>query len=311
MSSLGIGAIALAVSLSTATPAPEPPRAEDALTARLLPLIEAHRGKVAVAVKHLGTGESFSYHATDPMPTASLIKFPVMVEVYRQAAAGRVDLDRPVTLREEDKVPGSGILTPHFSAGATFPLRDAVRLMIAFSDNTATNLVLDRIGLDATSRTMEELGYPNTKIHAKVYRRDTSVSPERSRRFGLGSTTAAEMIRLCEALDRRELVSAGASAAMLEHLRACDDHAKFPRWLPPGTPVAFKTGSVDAARTAAGIVYSPAGPIALCVLTGENEDRRWSAENAGDRLCAEVARAAYEHFNPGAGAMPVAGPATR
>jgi beta-lactamase class A len=311
MRSLGVGAIALAVSLSTAPRAPDPPRGEPALARRLLPLIEAHRGKVAVAVKHLGTGESFSYHADEAMPTASLIKLAVMVEVYRQAAAGRVVLGRPVTLREEDKVPGSGILTPHFSAGATFPLRDAVRLMIAFSDNTATNLVLDRIGLDATSRAMETLGCPNTKIYAKVFRRDTSVDPERSRRFGLGSTTAAEMVRLCEALHRRELVSAEAGAAMLEHLGACDDRAKFPRFLPPGTPVAFKTGSVDAARTAAGIVSSPAGPIALCVLTSENEDRRWSAENAGDRLCAEVARAAYEYFNPGTAAAPVAGPATR
>ena len=116
--------------------------------------------------------------------------------------------------------------------------------MIAFSDNTATNLVLDAIGLGATAATMEAMGYPNTKIHSKVFRRDTSVFPERSKQFGLGSTTAAEMIRLCEQLHHKRLVSPSASEAMLEHMRACDDKDKFPRFLPPGTKLAFKTGSL-------------------------------------------------------------------
>src|SRR5207248_8852181 len=139
--------------------------------------------------KNLASGETFLYHADEPMPTASLIKLPVMVEAYRQAAEKTVDLDAKVTLKDADKVPGSGILTSHFSAGASFPLVDAVHLMIVYSDNTATNLVLDVIGIGATAATMETMGYPNTKIHAKVFRRDTSVFPERSKQFGLGITT--------------------------------------------------------------------------------------------------------------------------
>jgi beta-lactamase class A len=262
-----------------------------------MPLIRAHKGKVAVAVKHLGTGESFEYHAADVMPTASLIKFPVMIETYRQAAGKQVNLDAVVVLKKQDKVPGSGVLTHHFTEGATFKLRDAVRLMIAFSDNTATNLVLDAIGIGATAATMEKLGYANTKIHSKVFRRNTSVFPDRSRRFGLGSTTADEMIRLCEAVERKQLVSAPACVEMLEHLRACEDKDKFPRFLPPGTTVAFKTGSLDQTRTAAGIIEWPKGPVALCVLSHENEDKRWVADNAGNRLCAEVARTVYDHFD--------------
>ncbi len=269
---------------------------DDSLEARLRPLIEAHKGTVAVSVKNLETGESFAYRADEPMPTASLIKFPVMVEAYRQADEGKVDLDAMVTLREEDKVPGSGILTEHFSPGASFSLRDAIHLMIVYSDNTATNLVLDRIGIGSTGETMEKLGCPNTKIHAKVFRRDTSIAPDRSEKFGLGSTTAAEMVRLCEALHRRELVTREASEAMYKHMLACDDKDKFPRFLPPGTKVAFKTGSVNASRTAAGIIETPGGPVALCVMTDQNEDRRWVADNAGNRLCAEVARSVYDHF---------------
>ena len=122
--------------------------------------------------------------------------------------------------------------------------------------------MLDAIGIGSTAATMEKMGYPNTKIHSKVFRRDTSVFPERSKQFGLGSTTAAEMVRLCEALHSKELVSPEASEAMLKHMRACDDKDKFPRFLPPGTKVAFKTGSLDATRTAAGIIECAQGPVA-------------------------------------------------
>ncbi|MGO9914242.1 MAG: serine hydrolase [Isosphaeraceae bacterium] len=267
------------------------------LEGRLLPLVRAHKGKAAVAVKHLGSGETFEYHAGDVMPTASLIKFPVMIEAYRQAGEKQVDLDSTIILRKRDMVGGSGILTYHLSEGSTLKLRDAVRLMIAFSDNTATNLVLDAIGIGATAATMEKLGYPNTKIHSKVFRRDTSVFPERSKQFGLGSTTPLEMVRLCAAVYRKQILSPQACDAMLAHLRACEDKDKFPRFLPPGTRVAFKTGSLDETRTAAGIIECPGGPVALCVMTSENQDKRWVADNAGNRLCAEIARAVYDQFD--------------
>lgn len=294
--SLCLFAAALAVPPALAAAGDEPPAPATTLATRLQPLIDAHQGRVAVAVKNLKTGEAFAYHDAEPMPTASLIKFPVMVEAYRQAGQGRLDLAKTLTLKAADKVPGSGVLTDHFSDGATFPLVDAVHLMIVFSDNTATNLVLDQVGLKSTADTMEALGYPETKVHSKVFRRDTSVFPERSKTFGLGSTTAAEMVRLFEALWKRELVSPEASEAMLKHLRACDDKDKFPRFLPPGAKLAFKTGSLDAAKTAAGVIECGAGPAAVCVLTDHNDDRRWVPDNAGNRLCAEVAREVFAQF---------------
>src|SRR5258708_7303594 len=132
---------------------------EPTLEARLAPLAKAHQGKVAIAVKHLNTGETYLLNADEPMPTASLIKFPVMIEVYQQVADGQIKFTDTVTLRSEDKVPGSGVLTNNFSDGVTFPLRDAMCLMISVSDNTATNLVLDKIGIGATAKRMEEWGY--------------------------------------------------------------------------------------------------------------------------------------------------------
>ena len=282
---------ALAAVALCAAPAP----AAD-LEARIAPLAKGHKGKVAVAVKHLTTGESYYLGADTVMPTASLIKLPVMVETYWQADEKKVKLDTKLTLKKEDKVPGSGILTPHFSDGATFPLKDGVRLMIVFSDNTATNMVLDQIGLPAANKRMTALGLKETRVNAKVFRADTRIDQERGKKYGLGSTTAREMVQLLEMIDAGKVVSREACAEMLGHLKACDDKEKMTRFLPAGTAVAHKTGSVNASKTAAGIMYLKSGPVAVCVLTTDNDDQRWVADNAAQVLIGKIAKEVYDHF---------------
>jgi beta-lactamase class A len=265
---------------------------------RLAPLAKAHMGKVAIAVKHLDTGETYYLNADEVMPTASLIKVAVLIEAYQQADEGKVKLTDTVTLRESDKVPGSGILTTHFSEGTSLTLRDAVRLMIAFSDNTATNLVLDKLGIKAVNARMEAWGLPNTKINAKVFRGSTtSVDPARTKRYGLGSTTAREMVKLMEELQTGTRTRPPLKQAILRHLRTNEDKDKFTRLLPPGTKVVHKDGAVNDARTDAGLIETPTGMVAVCVLTDGNDDRRWVRDNAGNLLCARVAREVYDHFS--------------
>ena len=267
------------------------------LEKRLAPLAKDHKGQVAIAVKHLDSGESFFLYADEPMPTASLIKLAVMVETYCQAEEGKIKLTEAVALTKEDMVPGSGVLTEHFSPGASFCLRDAVRLMIVFSDNTATNLVLDRVGIKNVNARMASLKLPETRINAKVFKSSTtSVDPERSKRFGLGSTTAREEVTLLELIHRGKVASAKACADMLSHLKKCEDKDKFPRFLPSDVAVAHKTGSVNEVRTDAGIMYLKQGPVALCVLTAKNEDKSWKPDNAGNLLCAKVANTVYDVF---------------
>ena len=125
---------------------------------------------MAIAVKNLKTGETYEYKADRPMPTASLIKLPVMIAAYEAIDKGKLKLDDMIELKKDDQVPGSGILTSHFSPGTKISLRDAIHLMIVYSDNTATNLVLDKLGLPATNECMERLGCPETKINSKVFR---------------------------------------------------------------------------------------------------------------------------------------------
>ena len=268
------------------------------LESRLAPLIAAHEGKVAVGVKNLTTGETWYHEGDAVMPTASLIKVAVMIDAYMQADEGKLNLRDKLTLRDADKVPGSGLLSQHFSDGTTFPLRDAIRLMIAVSDNTATNLVLDKVGIENVNKRMADWGCPQTRINAKVFRGSTtSIDKARTAKYGLGSTTAKEMVRLFEKIQTNDGVRPALKLAMLEHLKKNDDKDKFTRLLPPGVAVAHKDGAVSDARTDAGILYTPGGIIVICVLTTENKDRRWVADNAGNLLCAKVAREVHDHYN--------------
>ena len=282
-------------------PAVAPPAADQppsVLAARLTALAKAHKGKVAIAVKHLENGETFYLNADAVMPTCSLIKLPVLIETYLQADEGKFNLTDKAALKDADRVPGSGILTYHFSEGATLSVRDLVRLMIAFSDNTATNMVIDKVGIAAVNKRMADWGLEETRLNAKVFRGGTtSVNPARTKRYGLGSTTAREMVRLLDELMLGERVRPALKQAILQHLRKNEDKDKFPRLLPAGTTVVHKDGAVSNARTDAGLLFTPHGVIAVCVLTDRNADQRWASDNAGNLLCARVARAVCDYFN--------------
>ena len=278
--------------------APELPAHAQSLSERIEPLIAKHQGTVCVAIKHLATGETFFHRPQEVVPTASLIKFPVMIEYYRQVDAGKLSGDRMVTLTQEDKVPGSGILTDHFANSSVLPLETINHLMIAFSDNTATNLVLDQIGIANVAKTMQQLGLPETQIHSKVFRRDTSIAQDRSQKYGLGSTTAADMLSLLEQLHARKLVSPEASERMLAHLLSCDDKTKLLRFLPKEIKGYHKTGAVNESRTDAGLFDTPSGWIAMVCLTSENQDKSWGDSNAAEILCGRIAQETYEHFHP-------------
>ena len=291
--SLFLFAICIAV-----TPAYSQSTLSNSIADAIQPLIKNYQGDVTVAVYHFESDTHWSIRGDVVMPTASLIKLPVMVEAYRQVAAGKVKLDQRIELRKEDMVQGSGILTNHFSPRTSLSLRDTIRLMIVYSDNTATNLVVDAIGLPATTVAMKELGYPETQLNAKVFRRDLSIAPERSEKYGLGSTTALDMVRLVTRLKRGELASSESTEAMLDHLVHCDDKSRFPLLLPAKVKVAHKTGSVTRVRTDAGLLMGPGCTIALCVLTDNNKDIRWSDDNAGNKLCADIAKAVYDLLAP-------------
>lgn len=259
-------------------------------------LIEDHKGEVSVAIEHLETGEFFQHRADRVMPTASLIKLPLLIVAYQMAAEGELDLDQRIELKSEDKVPGSGLLTDHIDEGVALRLRDYLRLMIRYSDNTATNVVATQIGLKQLADRMDALEFPETKMNSLTYRRGTSIAPQRSELYGLGSTTAGETVRLLALLHRGKLADEEVTKEITEHLLVCDDDSKLARYLPPGIKLAHKTGAIANCRTDAGIFYTDSGPVAVCVLTNKNEDQRWSDDNAANRLIANIGKAVVQRF---------------
>lgn len=250
--------------------------------------IARHKGTVAVSVLDPRTGESLSIRGDEPFPSASIIKVPVLVELFQQVKDGRLRMEDPITLIEADKVPGSGMLqflsTPH-----QLTVRDAALLMTIVSDNTATNILLDKVGLRAVGARMEALGLPRTKVHSKSFMRQTSIAPDSSARYGLGVITANEMSRLLALIYRGEAVSPEASKEMVEMLKKQFYSEGIPRHI-AATAVAHKTGSLDAARHDCGIVYSQEKDYVLCVLTKDNADQSWGIDNEAHLLIADIAR---------------------
>lgn len=274
------------------------------LEAKLQEFASAHKGKIGIAVKHLETGETTIINGDEVFQTASLIKLGIMAATMHQADEKKLDLSKVLTLTKDDKVPGSGILTSHFSDGATFTLRDAVRLMIVFSDNTATNMVLDQVGIKTVNERLASLGLPETRINSKVYKRSTStVDPDRSAKYQLGSTSANETIKLLELIHTNKAATEASCTTMISFLKANEDHELLVRFLPTGLSVAHKTGATNQVRTDAGIFYIPdlknpklKHPVAVCVLTNDNGDMRYVIDNAAQVVIANIGKAVYDHY---------------
>jgi beta-lactamase class A len=260
--------------------------------------IARHRGTVAVSVVDPRTGESLSIRGDEPFPSASIIKLPVLVELFHQIEQRRLRWEDPLVLLEADKVPGSGILQ-HLTTPHHLTIGDAALLMITLSDNTATNLILDKVGIRSVWERMEALGLPRTKVHSKTFMRSTSVAPDSSARYGLGVITANEIARLLAMIYRGEVVSPEASRRMIEILEKQFYAEGIPRHLGDAR-VAHKTGSLDAARHDCGIVFSEARDYVLCILTRDNADRSWGLDNEAHLLIADLARLVHARLAPAA-----------
>ena len=275
--SAGAGPAAPAAPAATARGAAAPAavrtRADTAALHRTLDsLAEAHRGVVGYTVHNLDTGERLERRGDEPFPTASLIKVPILVALHDRVAKGELALTDPIRVARVDKVPGAGQLQ-FFHDNHEITVGDAARLMITISDNTATNLLLDKVPMRKVWEKMEALGLPRTKVHSKTFQRFTSVAMDSSAKYGLGVTTPNEMARLFALLAEGRAVSPAADSAMLAVLADNEDGVLLQRHV-DGVRAAHKTGATDEVRTECTLWYLQSRVVA-CVLTRENADRRW------------------------------------
>lgn len=274
-------------------------------------------GVLGVAAKRLDTGEELAYNADEVFPTASTFKTVLLYTLYRQADAGRIDLAKRVTLRAEQRVPGSGVLQD-LDPGAALTLRDIATLMITVSDNMATDLIYDLLGRATVAETLRELGMSHTSLPLNtweilaglhnLYPDDPSLSYETlkarlaSRLAPLDCraaretpdnnvTTPRDMVRLYEAIERGEGLSPAARQAVIDILKRQKFRERIPALLPFGVQVAHKTGSIRGVRNDAGLVYAGDIVYAIALFT-----KRARNGYAATQLLTRASLAVYEHF---------------
>jgi beta-lactamase class A len=268
------------------SPAPSLARADTAALHRALDsLAGAHRGIVGYAVHNIDTGERLELRGDETFPTASLIKVPVLVTLYDLVEKGDISLDDKITVLKIDKVPGSGQLQ-FLHDGIEITVRDAAWLMSTLSDNTATNLLIDKVAVRRVWTKMEALGLPHSKVHSKTFMRMTSVAMDSSAKYGLGVTTPNEMTRLFGMLADGRAVSQKADSAMLDILAHNTDGESLQR-LVEGVSAPHKTGATDAVRTECAL-FRLQSRVAACVLTKENQDKRWVVDNEAQVTLAKM-----------------------
>lgn len=250
--------------------------------------------------RHLVTGREWAHRADEPVRTASTIKLPIMAAAFELASRGTLRWDERVTLRKEDIVSGSGVLQ-ELTAGESFRLDDLVRLMIVVSDNTATNLVLDRLGGDTVNDFLDRIGLKATRTLRKIRGDGTQLKPAAGwssagklpefQRFGIGVSTSREMARMMELLHAGTLVNAAASRDMLAILKRQQYKDCIGRRLPAGCVVASKSGALDALRSDVALVTSPRGVFAMAFTVDGMKQVDYSEDNAGSIVIAEMAKA--------------------
>jgi beta-lactamase class A len=233
-------------------------------------------GKVFLYAKHLKTGKTIGLRAEEKVRTASTIKLPILVEVFAGAAEGKWRLDDEIEMRKQDVVSGSGVMR-ELTAGTKLKIRDVANLMIVVSDNTGTNVILERITADRVNARMDALGLPATRSMRKVRGDGTQLAPaqgwskagllEENKKFGLGSSTSVEMVKLLEMLEGGKLEG---SKDMLEILKRQQDNTGMQRKLGKYT-IASKSGALDHLRSDVGIVYAKSGPVAIAIGGDDRE----------------------------------------
>ncbi|MBL8984110.1 MAG: serine hydrolase [Gemmatimonadetes bacterium] len=281
--------------------------ADTLITSEVRRQLDLLSATTSISAVHLGSGRMVEVRADQPMNTMSTIKIPIMLLAYRDAEAGRLNLDERITLREEDMRGGTGLLK-RLAPGATVTYRDLIDQMIITSDNTATEALIVKLGMDRINGMLRELGFRETRLVQTIsqfFRNSAAaLSPERAawsdvqifrappvtalsaaqvaaKRFAfavdsttwLGRSTAREMTTLLEGIYTAKYANRANSAAMMNHLFGQFYTTRLPATLRyrSGVRIAHKTGDFPpTSGSDVGVIEYPGGVLVISVYTNAN-----------------------------------------
>ena len=259
-------------------------------------LLSQFTGVVSIYAKNLTTGAEFARKDTDRVRTASTIKLPILIAAAQAVHDGKASWDELITLDKDEIVAGSGVIR-EFTPGQKFPLRDIAHLMIVVSDNTCTNLMIERLTADYVNEVMDRYGFVNTKSMRKIMGDGKNLKPnpggwskfsqvDDNKKYGIGVSTPREMVEILAALEQGKLVSAGASKSILDILRRQQYTDGIGRHDPH--PVASKSGALDALRSDVGILYGKTAKIAIAITVDGMPKTDYSPDNIGNILISQL-----------------------
>lgn len=242
-------------------------------------------GVMGIAILDLTTGEKFLLHPDEVFPQASSIKITVLAELYRQVQEGKLKLTDLYTVQQSDLVPDSYIMGGLTPGVTKITLRDLATMMIAVSDNSAANVLIERMGMDNVNALMDSLGLNHTRLRRKMM--DLKAAEEGRENV----STPREMMLLLEALYKGKVLNPTMTDDLFKVLSNVKDN-QIPRELPDGVRVASKSGELEGVRTDSGIVFAQNRSFVICVMT--TYVRR---ERDGEEAIRKVALAAYRMFD--------------
>jgi beta-lactamase class A len=242
-------------------------------------------GVLGVTIVDLTDSHQYNLHADDVYPQASSIKIAVLAELYRQAQQGKLKLTDFYTVTASDLVPDSDIMGGLTPGVTKLTLRDLATIMVAVSDNSATNVLIDRVGMDNVNTLMTSLGLPHTRLRRKMM--DLKAAGEGRENV----STPREMATLLEQLYRGKVLNKEMSDDFFKVLSTHKD-SWIPRYLPEGLKIANKPGSLEGVRNDSGVIFLEHRPYIICVMTTYLRH-----ESDGEDAIAHISQAAYRMFD--------------
>jgi beta-lactamase class A len=227
-----------------------------------MPTIRSLEGQfhaqISMLWQPLNDEPAVAYHADRPVKTASIIKLPILIHAALLVESGQLSWDQRLPL-SGTRSPGMGILKV-LDDGLHPTLRDVAVLMTVISDNTATNMLIDLLGIDQINQRIQSLGMHSTRLNRKVFAPNT----EECLPWGLGVTTARDVVHVLSAIAHGQIGNTETSRFLHETLAKQQDRVGFPRELPASWSYAGKTGSDDDLRNDCAILTSPDGRQYVC-----------------------------------------------
>jgi beta-lactamase class A len=244
-------------------------------------------GVLGVAILDLTNGRQYLLHGDEVFPQASSIKVPLLLELYHQSqnnAEGQAKLTDLYTVNTSDLVPDSDILLGLTPGVTRLTNRDLATMVMAVSDNSATNILIDRVGMDKVNQLMDRLDLKKTRLRRKMM--DLKAAKEGRENV----STPQEMMLLFEAIYREKVLNKTTTEEFLKVLSTHKESAML-RGLPEGVRAANKPGALEGVRNDSGIIFAQNRPFVLCIMATYLQD-----EKAGEKAISEIVSLAYTHF---------------